>query len=115
MLNKIAAKEKALWFNLAVGRHERNAAGELFCNTKYGLTGIGKAFELMPKLRNFEVISICLTYLRKNRNLSAPAHCPHCVTEDLASAGHPLTSADDLPQFLLHRLKGLLEKKNFPP
>jgi thioredoxin reductase (NADPH) len=110
MLGNFTSKEKSLWFNLGMGRHKRNAAGELFCNTKYGLTGLRKVFELTPKLSNFEVISICLRYLSKDSNRNAPAHCTHCVTEELAACGQPLTSEGDIPQFLLRRIEGLWEK-----
>ncbi len=103
VLGNFTSKGKALWFNLAMGRHKRNAAGELFCNTKYGLTGLEKVFELTPKLRNFEVINICLTYFTST-------HCEHCVTEELAASGQTLTGEGDIPRFLLQRIEALGEK-----
>jgi thioredoxin reductase len=103
VLGNFSSKGKALWFNLAMGRHKRNADGELFCNTKYGLTGLGKVFELTPKLRNFEVVNICLTYFTST-------HCTHCVTEELAASGQPLTGEEDIPRFLLQRIEALGEK-----
>lgn len=103
VLGNFSPKGKALWFNLAIGRHKRNEAGGLFCNTKYGLTGLEKAFELTPKLHNFEVINICLTYFTS-------MHCEHCVTEELAASGQPLTGEADIPRFLLQRVEALGEK-----
>jgi len=110
MLGNFLSKEKSLWFNLGVGRHERTADGELFCNTKYGLTGLGKAFELTPKLSNFQVISICLTYLREEGSPNSPMHCTHCITEDLVAGGQPLDKEEDIPQFLLGRIEEALER-----
>ncbi len=107
VLDNFSSKGKALWFNLGTGRHMRNAAGDLFCNTKYGLTGLEKVFELTPKLRNFEVVNICLTYF------STPLHCQHCVTEELAASGQPLNTEEDVPRYMLQRVEALGEKS--PP
>ena len=110
VLSKLAAKGKSLWFNLGTGRHEKSEAGEIFCYTRYGLTGLGKAFEITPSLRNFEVISICLTYLCNRANGSAPAHCPNCVTEELNVGDQPLTRESDLVPFLLRRIGKLFDE-----
>ncbi len=104
LLSKLAAREKCLWFNLGLGRHETNEDGEIFCNTRYGLTGLGKVFELTPGLRNFEVINICLTYLRNGGKGGAPAHCPNCVTEQLDVGDHLLTRKSDVVPFILRRI-----------
>ena len=110
VLGKLAAKGKSLWFNLGTGRHETSETGELFCYTRYGLTGLGKAFELTPGLRNFEVISICLTYLRNRGIGSATAHCPNCITEELNVGDQPLARESDVVPFLLRRIGKLLEE-----
>jgi hypothetical protein len=114
ILGNFLTKGKVLWFNLGLGRHERTPTGEIFCNTKYGLTGLGKAFELTPKLSNIEVISICLTYLHKGKSRSSTAHCAHCVTEELSAKGQPLTSQAEIPNFLLSRIGQLWENETSP-
>jgi thioredoxin reductase (NADPH) len=106
--SELAAKGKSLWFNLGTGRQETSEAAEIFCYTRYGLKGLGKALELTPGLRNFEVIGICLTYLRHRGNGRVPAHCPNCVTEELNVGDQPLTRESDVVPFLLRRIGNLL-------
>lgn len=107
VLSNSRTKEKSLWFNLGMGRHERTSSGEIFCNTRYGMIGLAKALELTPRLRHFEVICICLTYFHKNMNGAASSHCMHCVTGELAESAHPLSSERAIPEFLLNRIEEL--------
>ncbi len=111
-LSNAEIKERSLWFNLGTGRHVKNSTGEIFCNTKYGMTGFAKAFELTPRLRNLEIISVCLTYLSRDRTGSGSSHCTHCITEELVDGGKRLTSEREIPDFLLNRIEELWMKKS---
>jgi hypothetical protein len=87
VLNKSEAASRSLWVNLSSGQHGKDPTGEVFCNTKYSLSGFPRAPQLMPRLSRFEVLNLCLTYFRKTPSGGGPIHCRHCVTQEPWSRG----------------------------
>ncbi len=114
LLAKSEAAARSLWVNLGSGQHGQGPAGEVFCNTKYGLTGFASALRLTPRLSNFEVVNLCLTYFRQSPSGGGPRHCQHCVTQEALEKGEPLAGERDLPRYLLCRIEALWGKNPGP-
>jgi NAD(P)-dependent dehydrogenase (short-subunit alcohol dehydrogenase family) len=111
VLGKSEASARSLWVNLSSGQHRRGPSGEVFCNTKYSLTGFSRALQLTPRLSRFEVVNLCLTYFRKGPSGSGPIHCQHCITQEALEHGENLAGVRKLPQYLLRRVEALWEQE----
>ncbi|MGQ9629071.1 MAG: hypothetical protein ACUVXI_01995 [bacterium] len=108
ILQNFCREDKSVWINLASGVHARSETGQIFCNTRYGLTGFTKVMELTPHLANIEVINVCLTYFGKASEGVEMVHCSHCVTEKLIEQGLSLGEKEDISELLVRRIEALL-------
>ena len=86
ILHALVKREQVVWINLAYGTHRPSADGQIFCNTRYGLTGFLKAIELTPELKNVEIINICMSYFGSRNNKTQRIHCRHCVSAQFMDA-----------------------------
>lgn len=86
ILHALIKREQVVWINLAYGTHRPSADGQIFCNTRYGLTGFLKAVELTPGLENIEIINICINYFGSRNNKTQRIHCRHCVSAQFMDA-----------------------------
>lgn len=108
ILNNLLKREKVIWINLAFGSHLQSKNGQIYCNTRYGVTGFTKIMELTPHLQNIETVNICLTYFRESGNLAKRPHCSHCITEKVVDKKILLNRRVDVAQFLLEKVDSIL-------
>ncbi len=95
-----------LWVNLAYGSHKRSPDGQIWCNTRYGLTGFTRVLELTPHLSAFETLNICLSYFTRTRSPEEITHCDNCITKEHVDKGSPpIIGEDDIAAFLIHKIE----------
>jgi NADP-dependent 3-hydroxy acid dehydrogenase YdfG len=110
ILSNLEPEHRCLWFNLVYGRGGQIDGKEVFCNTRYGVTGFSMAMEANPALSGIKVINICLTYMKEHLEEFAVSHCTHCVSEKFSGEIDDIKDKNAIARFLVDKSSKLLEE-----
>ncbi len=109
LLQNLAADRRYIWINLAIGMMGRAHDKDIFCNTRYGLTGLKTIIQMNPSLSDIEIINICLTSFRHKPGDTAMGHCSNCLTDRFDAEIEHISNDDDFADFLLGKSLQLLQ------
>ncbi|MGQ9615876.1 MAG: hypothetical protein ACUVWJ_05675 [Spirochaetota bacterium] len=110
ILSNLQPGHRCLWFNIVYGKGGHKDGKEVFCNTRYGVTGLSTAIETNPALSGIKVINICLTYMKEHPEEFAVTHCNHCVSEKFRGEIDEIKDRDATAGFLVNKSSKLLNE-----
>jgi len=103
ILNSFTPGKKCLWFNVVHGKGGHTPGEQVFCNTRYGVTGYTRAIQMNPALSGIKVINIFLTYMREHFTAHRVEHCNHCVSEKFRGEIDKVKKDKDIAEFLVEK------------
>lgn len=109
LMNRFKSKSLRLWFNLASGTSGKESEGEVYCNTRYGMIGFNKIFDLNPKFANIKMVNICLTYFHHQLKNEPMKNCAYCAAEHFPDALKFIRDETGLGEYLLQESEKLID------
>lgn len=109
LMSRFEAKSLRLWFNLAYGMSGKESEEEVYCNTRYGMIGFNKIFDLNPKFTNIQMVNICLTYFHHQFKNEPMKHCAYCAAEQFPDALKSIHDETGLGNYLLQESEKLID------
>ncbi|NOZ62538.1 MAG: hypothetical protein GXO74_12770 [Calditrichaeota bacterium] len=103
LLKNLASDRRYVWINLAIGMMGRAHDKNIFCNTRYGLTGLKTVIQMNPSLSDIEIINICLTSFRNKSGKATMEHCANCLTDKFEEEIDHISDDDDFADLLLEK------------
>lgn len=110
VMSNYRRNHRCLWFNVVYGKGGHVEGEQVFCNTRYGVTGFSRAMEMNPALAGIKVINICLTYMHDRFHEYKVTHCNHCVSEKFRGEIDAVKKEKDIAGFLVKKSSQLLEE-----
>ncbi len=106
LLNRIPEGNEINWINVVYGRGGKSSSADVYCDSRYAVSGLHHALNMNPSFRSLKIQDLCLTYLRQRNNPGCTVHCQQCSAEKFANEEIPLQNVDDIARFLIRRSLG---------